>query len=190
MKLLITIQNIKEFRPTSEGIPAERIQPYIQEAQQFDLKRLLGDPLYVDFMARYDNAGDGKYAAYQDLLNGKNYTVGGITYEYPGLRGYLAYMSLARFFNNNQVNVTKYGLVTKSGEGSEPLDWKAVAVAVAEIRSNALALQVDIQKYLRSDPTNYPLYTYQDGSASGQTGVKFFDPDDAAGVRPNDRTLT
>lgn len=183
MKLLITIENICEFRPLSKGIPAVRIQPYIQEAQQFDLKRLLGDPLYVDFMTYFDNA-DVAYDKYRDLLNGKNYVVDGNTIEHPGLRGYLSYMTLARFFNNNQINVTKYGLVEKNGEDSTPLDWKAIAAAVAEIRSNGLNLQVDIQKYLRSNPTTYPLYNYQDGSASGQLGVKFFDPDDINGGGP------
>lgn len=191
MKFLITIENIKEFRPMSSSIPQDRIAPYIQEAQQFDLKRLLGDPFYADFMLRFDNNADSKYAAYQALLKGTTYTINGNNVEYPGLIGYLSYMTLARFFNNNQINVTKYGLVTKSMEQSEPLDWKAVAAAVAELRSNALNFQVDIRQFLMASVNAgvYPLFSFQDGSAMGQTGVKFFDPDDNFPLNTNGRTL-
>lgn len=191
MKLLITIENIKEFRPMSSSIPQERITPYIQEAQQFDLKRLMGDPFYTDFMARFDNPADGKYAAYQALLKGTTYTINGNSVEYPGLIGYLSYMSLARFFNNNQINVTKYGLVSKDMDQSTQLDWKAIAAAVAEIRANALNLQVDIRQFLMASVNAgvYPLFSFQDGSALQQTGVKFFDPDDNFPLNTNGRTL-
>lgn len=191
MKLLITVQNIAEFRPISSLIPADRITPYIQEAQQFDLKRMLGDPFYVDFMARYDQNADSKYTVYQELLNGKSYLWNGLTYEHPGLIGYLSYMTLARFYNNNQINASKYGLVQKTADNSTPLDWKAIASAVAELRSNALNFQVDIRQFLQANPASYPLFNYQDGSALGQTGVKFFDPDDGKfpGNKTNGRTL-
>jgi hypothetical protein len=190
MKLLITQDTIKEFRPLSDGIPADRISFCIQEAQQFDLKRLLGDALYVDFLLRFDNNGDSKYAAYQDLLNGKSYTYGNISIEHPGLIGYMVYSTLVRLYNNNQINVTPYGLVQKVGDQSTPLDAKAIAIAVAELRSNALALQVDIVKYLTTNGTLYPLYAYQDGSALGQTGVKFFDSTNDRYGASNGRTLT
>lgn len=190
MKLVITLDEMREFRPISKGIDAGRIQPYIQEAQQFDLKRLLGDPLYVDFMAKFDVAGDPQYANYQTLLKGTSYTYNNTSIEHPGLIGYLSYHALARFFNNNQVNAVKYGLVVKETDQSTPIDWKVIAASVSELRSNALALQADIQKYLRYNPALYPLYQYNDGSASGQTGPRFFDPDDVnGGSRPGDRTL-
>lgn len=189
MKLIITIENIKEFRPIAESIPPARIIPYIQEAQQLDLKRLLGDPLYLDFMNRFDNSADGKYTAYQQLLNGVDYTYGTLTLNHPGLIGYMVYMSLARFMVNNPINITKYGAVQKTTDHSDPVDPKTMAAAVAELRSNALALQVDIIKFLTTNGTTYPLYNYQDGSALGETGVKFFDPDNSQQSRSNGRTL-
>lgn len=189
-KLLISIANISEFRPLSKNIPSDRITPYIQEAQQFDLKRLLGDALYLDFLTKFDQSGDPKYTSYQNLLNGVMYTYSQQTLEHPGLIGYLSYSTLVRFFNNNHINATKYGLVQKDNDQSTPLDFRAVAAAVAELRSNALAFQVDIIKYLTTNGTLYPLYAYQDGSALGMTGVKFFDPDDNRSSAANGRTLT
>jgi hypothetical protein len=189
-KLLISVSNISEFRPMAKEIPADRITPYIQEAQQFDLKRLLGDPLYLDFLAKFDSSVDPQYTNYQNLLNGVNYTYGNLTLANPGLIGYLSYSTLVRFYNNNQINATRYGLVQKTNDQSQPLDWKAIAVAVAELRSNALAFQEDIIKYLMANASSFPLYAYQDGSALGQTGVKFFDLNSDNYPAQNGRTLT
>lgn len=189
MKLIITLQNMKEFRAFSEDIPEARILPYIQEAQQLDLKRLLGAPLYVDFLGKYDNSIDPMYSAYQDLLKGKNYTYGQTTVEHPGLIGYLSYCALARFYGNNQINITKFGMVQKMGDQSQALDAAAIASAVSELRANALALQHEIIQYLYTNGTTYPLYNYQDGSAMGQTGARFFDPDAPATAATNGRTL-
>lgn len=176
-KLIISLSDIAEFRPLAADIPIERINPYIQEAQQIDLKQLLGDALWLDFLTRFDNSDDSKFNDYQKLLSGTTYTYGNITIEHPGLIGYMVYMTLAKFYANNQINATKYGLVMKSADQSTPIDIKAIQMAITELRSNALALQVDIVKYLTTNGALFPLYVYQDGSALGQTGVKFFDPD-------------
>jgi len=189
MKLIITLQNIKEFRPFSEDIPEARILPYIQEAQQLDLKRLLGAPLYVDFLAKFDSSLDSMYTAYQNLLKGTTYTYGQTTVEHPGLIGYLAYCTLARFFGNNNINITKFGLVQKLNDQSQALDPAIMAGAIAELRANALALQAEIIQFLYTNGTTYPLYNYQDGSAQGQTGAKFFDPDMPSRAATNGRTL-
>lgn len=189
-KLIITIDDIREFRAMAKEIPVDRITPFIQEAQIFDLKKLLGDPLYLDFIKKFDQTGDAKYSAYQELLNGVEYSYGGNEIEHPGLIGYLSYCTLVRFFNNPQM-ATRYGLVIKNNDQqSTALDTKAIAVAVAELRSNALALQVDIIKFLRARGADYPLYVFQDGSALGQTGVKFIDLDDSPRYTHNGRTLT
>lgn len=190
MKLIISIENIYEFRPLAKDIPTDRILPYIREAQQYDLKQLLGDALYVDFLSRYDQTLDSMYTAYQELLNGKNYVSGTITIEHPGLIRYMAYSTLARFYNNNQINAVKYGLVQKLGEQSQQLDTKAVQSAIAELRSNALSEQADIIKFLNANGTTYPLFAYNDGSALGQNGARFFDPDEGNRSGYNGRTLT
>ena len=188
-KLIIAPTNIYEFRPLAKDIPSDRILPYIQEAQQLDLKQLLGDALWLDFLTRFDQSLDAKYAAYQELLVGSIYTYGEIQIENPGLIGYMSYMTLARFYANNQVNATKYGLVQKLNDQSQPLDSKAVQAAITELRSNALALQVDIVKFLTNNGASFPLYTYSNGAALGQNGAMFFDPDNG-NSRANGRTLT
>lgn len=190
MKLIITVENLKEFRPISEDIPESRINPYIQEAQQLDLKRLLGPALFVDFLAKFDDAAQGAtYTNYQLLFKGTTYTYGGYTVEHPGLIGYLAYSALARLYANNQINVVKYGLVQKLSDKSEALSDKAVQMAVDELRSNALALQADIVRYLNTNIVTFPLFVNADGSVLDDNGVKFFDPDSDTIPGYNGRTL-
>lgn len=189
MKLLINLANIREWRPIATQIPADRINPYIQEAQQFDLKQLLGDALYADFLAKYDVSGDPQYANYQALLKGGTYTYGAVTLENPGLIPFLVYMTLARFYNNNQVNATRYGLVSKLAEESEAVDWRGIAAAVAELRANARAFADDLTKFLGTMQTSYPLFNRRtDGGPMEGGGVKFFDPDDTNDLTGNGRT--
>jgi hypothetical protein len=189
MKFIISIDNLREFRPIAKDIPEERILPAIREAQQYELKKLLGDALYVDFLARFDVAADSKYAVYQELLVGKQYLWGTQTIEHPGLIPYLCYHTLAKFYTSNPLNVTKYGVVTKLSDQSEAVDPKVLAAEVSALRACALSDQADIIKFLSNNGTSYPLYVFQDGSALGQLGVKFFDPDANRGAR-NGRTLT
>lgn len=187
-KFVITIDNIREFRPIAKTIDATRIGSYIQEAQQIDLKQLLGDALYLDFMTKFDDSTQGAtYTAYQELLKGKTYTYGGRSIEHPGLIGFLAYSALARFFANNQINATSFGVVQKDWEGSTPIDAKTLQMTITEIRSNALAFKADIEKFLSSNPTTYPLYA-PDESAPGN-GPMFFDPDNDTLYHRSGRTL-
>jgi hypothetical protein len=188
MKFVITIDNIREFRPIARQITPDRILPYIQEAQQLDLKRLLGDALFLDFLTKFDDSTQGAtYTAYQNLLNGVNYTYGGNTIEHPGLIGYMAYSTLARFFANNQVNATSFGIVQKNWEGSEPVSGEVLRSTITELRSNALALRSDIEKFLSSNPTLYPLFS-PDGSVV-LNGPLFFDPDNDSLYHRSGRTL-
>src|SRR5262245_19626246 len=144
-KLCFTIDNLKEFRPLPAAMPAARILPYMAEAQQIDLKALLGDALYLDFITKFDDASQGAtYTAYQELIKGKTYIYGGRTVEHPGLIGFLSYSALARFFANNQVNATSFGVVQKEWEGSSSVDANNILHTVTELRSNALAFKADI----------------------------------------------
>ncbi len=187
-KLIITIDNIREFRPLPASMQAARILPYIQEAQQIDLKNLLGDALYLDFMTKFDDSAQGAtYTAYQDLLNGKSYSYAGQNVEHPGLVGFMAYSALARFFANNQVNATSFGVVQKEWEGSTPVSSDMIRQTVTELRSNALALRADIEKYLTANSTTYPLWAPKDGPVTN--GAMFFDPDDEQMKAANGRDL-
>lgn len=174
-KHLITRTNIAEFRPLSSSIPEERLTPYIIECQQVELRGLLGEALFVDFLGKFDVSGDPQYNNYQDLLNGKTYTFGSITYEHPGLIPFLVYHTLARFMRNNPINVTSYGITRKTSEGSEPIDNKTLDASIDELRGIASTYEQQIKDYLSRNQSSYPLYSYSRGDDRGMSPVKFVD---------------
>jgi hypothetical protein len=177
-KLLISADVIARYRPLSKGIPASRMEPYIREAQYNDLRPILGDPLFLDFMKKFDASGDPMYADYQKLLLGDEYTPPGdtATIEYPGIVPMLAYYTLARFVEGNRMNVTTYGVVQKVTEQSEPMGEKLLDGAIASFRSNGYGFEQALVKYLRDKGTSvYPLYRGAMTESLNTSGVKFFD---------------
>lgn len=178
-KQLISITDLKVYRPIGD-ITEDRALPYIVEAQQIDLKQLLGDALYIDFMTRVDVTADSKYTAYQELLKGKNYTYSGTVYEHPGLIGYLAYMTLAKLYAGNSINVTKYGVTQKKQEDSEPVSREVIMQEVNALRAMGMAMQSQIILFLQRNQSTYPLFD-SGGAGSLNPSFGFFDPDRSTG---------
>lgn len=185
-KTLITIEEIRELRPTSKNIPQDRILPFILEAQQHDLKPVLGDALYLDFTKKFDQSGDPMYSKYRDLLYGCEYSYGGATLEFPGVVPFLVYATLTRYYPNAPVNLTAFGVTVKKAEESDQVDPKVIAAVVAELNSISISYQSDIEKFLATRATDYPLYAYRVGAPVNTMGVRFFDPDN--GYTGNGRT--
>src|SRR5947207_1924821 len=99
--LLISINDIKEFRPIAE-IVSDRVNAYILEAQENDLRPALNNALYLDFVKNYETT------KYQELLFGKEWTYEGQVQQFNGVRPMLVYFSLARLAINNQMNITSF----------------------------------------------------------------------------------
>lgn len=173
-KALINLEDIKQYRPIAE-VPQARLDPYIFEAQQQDLRPLMNDALYTDFIAKYDVSTDPMYASYQTLLAGENYLYAGRTIEYPGIRPILVYYALARFALNNPINLTSYGVTTKNNPMSTPLDQKSLDKVVTELRAIAFSYGVQFQKYAYIKIATYVLYGYKySQSEVNSGGIRFF----------------
>lgn len=176
-KSIVTIEDLKSIRPISDGVPVERINPYITEAHFHDLRPALGDAFYHDFMGKFDDAAADEFEVYNELIAGKEYEDGGHTLFYPGLKFLVAYFTLARFYSGQPVNVTKFNLVQKTSDQSTPLDPRIIAAEVAELRSMGVAHQALAKKFLSAavNVATYPLYTTADTTKIIQTGgIKFF----------------
>ena len=83
-RVIITLNDIKTLRPTAE-LDGVRWESFAVEAQDQDLRPILGDGLYYDFMTEVFDTGDDMYASYQSLLNGVAYTLNGQTVYFDGL---------------------------------------------------------------------------------------------------------
>lgn len=164
-RVIITLQDIQKLRPTAE-LDGNRWETFAIEAQDQDLRPILGDGLYYDFMTKWYNTGDGMYTAYQELLNGKAYTYNGQSIYFDGLKPMVGYYTLARLIQNNQVNISRYSVVTKTTQQSQPTDAQVLRRVVNEMKSNATTYKNQVDKFLLQNITTYPLYVGSD------TGLK------------------
>jgi hypothetical protein len=175
-KLLITQSDIKVYRPTAE-LDDDRIVPFIIEAQNCDLKPVLNDALYYDFIQNFDlNDASATYTKYNELLYGKAYTYNAQTVYFSGVRPMLCYYALARFVASNPVHITRFGVVSKTGNQSSPVDPAALRGMINELRDAAISYQNALIQFLETLTTTYTLYDTGGGSdnAARRTSFNFF----------------
>lgn len=166
-KYLITQDDIKRYRPTAE-LDEARIQPYIIEAQNNDLKPVLNNALFYDFHSKFDVSADASYTKYQELLFGKEWTYNANPEYFNGVCPMLCYYALARFVEGNPINVTRFGIVKKVTQQSEQANFEEIRALVNSLRSAAMGYQNDVIRFLENNPTTYPLY--DTGGASSESG--------------------
>jgi len=168
---LISQADIKKYHPTSD-IPDGRIDPYIISAQELDLKPVLNESLYWDFISKYNTSGDPMYANYQTLLNGGTYTYSGQTIQYPGIKPMLCAYTMARFLPMQQVQVTRHSIVVKKSEYSDPISTTQITYIVNGLRAQAIGYQNQLEQFLLQNQTTYPLYGSYPSAVNQRTGVK------------------
>jgi hypothetical protein len=183
-KPLISQDDVKKFFSLAE-IPDGRFDPHILRAQELDLKPVLNDALYYDFITKVDDTNDDMYADYQTLLLGGAYIYDGQTIEFPGIKPMLCSYAMARFLPANPINITRYGVVTKVNPQSAPVDPAALRLLVNQINSDGLAYQTQVTKFLSQNVATYPLYNTS-GGAVRTTGVKMFRAGEGRATGRND----
>lgn len=157
MANLITISDFADYRAISTNVnDVKRLDPYIAEAQEFDLKALLGQYLYDDFVKNITNT------IYQSLLNGKEYTdTSGYNVIYKGIKPVLVYYAYSRFLANDNIKSTASGFVIKrQDEYSEPISEKTMSRLIQQAESSALSYFEGVKKFLNDNYSIYPLWKY------------------------------
>lgn len=173
-KYLITQTDIKVYRPAAE-LDDERIKPFILEAQNTDLKPVLNNALFYDFITNFDDTLPINQP-YTDLLNGKEWTIDSNVEFFEGVKPMLCYYALARFIEGNPFHVTRFGVVTKIQQQSEKATPEEIRMICNGLRSSAISYQNDVIRFLENNPTNYPLYNTAGASnnAARRTSFNFF----------------
>ena len=156
MTKLITVSDIKNYKTLSINIAALKIDSEINEAQEFDLRPILGDALYLDLLTDFE--ASPSLATYNELFNGCTYTYSGNTYQHDGLKAMLCYYAYARFLNNSNTNSTAFGVVIKNNNDSEPVSEKTLSRLVGQALNGAKIFENRTLDYLRRNSADYPLY--------------------------------
>ena len=172
--LLINIDDIREYRDVALNINQNKIDTAILDAQRQDLRSVLGDPLYLDFTKKVFLKTDADFDKYQELLNGKEYTLNNFTLEFYGVKPMLVRYAYARLAKTGNKKVTRYGQVKKITDQSNPVSSEENFEDVTDARSSALVYQEDLIKFLTNNTTIYPLWDVDETTApSNSSGFEF-----------------
>lgn len=145
--MLTTISNIKALRDIAANVKDARLEPYIQEVEDAYIMPALGAELYERLSTQAEPTADDTI-----LLDG-NYYDGPKGREYcHGIRKATAYFAYSRMLNNQQVNVTAFGIVTKTGSYSQPAEAALIEKAsIDAIKMGELCLASCIKFLHRND---------------------------------------
>lgn len=157
MSLLITKEDIAEFKSLSENIDATlKVNPFILEAQEFELRVFLGDEFYIDLLEDFN--ASPSLVKYKDLFNGSVYICGTTKYENPGIKPMLVYYAYARIVQKGSTNSTAFGFVEKVNEDSKPISERTIVRLVEQAMSGAKAYENRVRLFLSRNSADFPLW--------------------------------
>jgi len=163
---LINKNDFVNYVDLANNYPVGRLNYFILEAQDLDLKMFFGLAMFTDFFANLSNNPDGTIntdllsSPYLNLLNGGiDYKdIGGYTFYYTGLKKMLIYFTLARLTEFGNSHITATGIVKKKTDESTPLTNKELSLMVNNYRSKGKASEQEVKKFLINNQSLFPLY--------------------------------
>ena len=165
----ITFQNYEDL---SVNIKADRIKVFVKKAQELDLKPFLGHSLYYDFIQYFNADGtlqDNTPQCYKDLLNGSEYLDRyGHVVLYEGLLPMLVYFTFARFIESDAIHYTATGPIIKHHDNGDTLSPNEITKLVQQHRSVANAHANEVEKFLRDNRADFPLWNYNGKNRSSR----------------------
>lgn len=149
-------------RDMSSHIDEDKINTYIRESEDIDIKSALGDALFMDLKEHPEK--------YETLLNGGAYMDRcGETHCFSGLKRTLAYYAYARLVKNADGNLTRFGFVEKGNEYSNNAEFKKQLMAYNDAFSIADTYLKECVMFLTENKKDYPLYKGNGGIKANRT---------------------
>lgn len=152
MTPLITLNDLVARHGVSSNTDFNKIiRRHVIDAQELDLRPLLGEHFYIDVLSNWAETAD----LWADLVNGSTYEYKGKNYQQPGLKYVVELLTMARYKGTAPIQDTPSGLVFKNNEYSERVDAKILAREEARSRANAEAYFVRVREYLDRNENLY-----------------------------------
>lgn len=169
---LINQTTFQRYEDISVNIKPDRLNVFIKKAQDLDLKPFLGHALYYDFIKNFAEDGtimDSAPQPYKDLFIGSEYLDRyGHIVLYEGLLPTLIYFTFARFIEADAFHYTSTGPVLKHHDNADPLAPKDIVKLVQQQRSVANAHANEVEKFLRDNRNDFPLWQYNGKNKSSR----------------------
>lgn len=154
---LISASDFNPYKTLSINVNAvKKVDPFILEAQEFDLKNLMGDSFYYDLIKDFNNSPS--LSKYYDLFNGSTYICDGNEIYQSGIKAVLIYLSYSRYVAVSNIEATAFGTVHKKEEFSEPVSESTIKRLKDQAYSGALEYWQGVEKFIKSNFNDYPLF--------------------------------
>lgn len=159
--LLINKVDFNGFVHLSRGLSLDRIEPYILQAIEHDLKPLMCHDFYYDILNNWQEDD------YQLLIHGDSYVEDGITKTMNGLKAVIAYFAHARYTLYGNVQDTPFGKVLKDNDYSTPASERSLNQIAADSMKCANDHYLEVVRYLDTKKETFTIY--RDCSDCGDT---------------------
>lgn len=116
--LIIDTNDIRKYKDISLHTPDSRINEYIRDSQEQDLRLLLGNSFYFDVLSNLANP------VYSDLLNGCDFEKDSSTWTQQGLKAVLVEFFWGRYTYFGVTNDTPFGNTIKLSDFSKETESK------------------------------------------------------------------
>lgn len=146
----------------------ETMKPRVLQAQQHDLRKLVGKEFYAEIAQVLDNSG---------TVPGGLTTLTQTAYDniVPYIKPVVIHFAYARFINQQDEHNTNYGTVVKKNPHSEPISEKRRTTRTVAERSKAVDYWQDMLEYMEDNTGDYP--TWRDNkpkeSEKGTMSINF-----------------
>lgn len=151
---LITITDVRTYRQVDSKFDATRFAAFCQDIQRGNLRSLLGDALYKGLMDSDRTSG-----IYLDLIAGKDYTYGGESIHFYGIKPMLCYWWLALATREGDLFLSNVGAF---GYSNNPQQNFESAKEKERIATNYVQMAQgyanDSIKFLDANSSDYPLW--------------------------------
>jgi hypothetical protein len=141
----------------SANIPENRVLASINEAQNFDIKPVIGEAFLYEVNRLYNISPAN--ADIVKLVEGGTYLdCDGNTLSFSGLAISLKYYTLARFRKKQPINDTNFGVVVKRDNYSDTVNPEMLNQSINDARQSGQGYLNDVLKFLNTEKDLYPLY--------------------------------
>jgi len=173
--LFIKRADFDTYRDISKNIKDEKLDAFIREAQMVEVRGFLGQPLWTAMQIDWNELTTGfNDQRFNDLWFGTDYiNYAGVNIRFNGYIASAIYFAYGRFINQQQVNVSRFGVESVQNEISVDISNPQVRLKERDSSQVAFAYQNDCIAFLKSFPSLYPEFTPDDNKAK-KTSFNFF----------------
>jgi hypothetical protein len=173
-QLLFTKADFASFREMSANITDAKVDSYILEAQTVECRGFLGQELWTLMQQDFDGVG---FLAlrFSELWFGVDYTnYAGVQIRFNGYVNAGIYFAYGRFLNQQQVNISRFGVESIQNEISEDITNAQIRDKARNASQMAFAFQNDALKYLESNQNSFPEFNFGSNAQAKKTSFNFF----------------